>query len=218
VTAGFTVTLPNLVASILVVCTGNVCRSPIAEAILRSTLGQRLGERAPAVASAGTSGWSGSLAEEGSIVAAAERGFDLSAHRGRRLQEDDLADAALVIAMSSEHRDHIEDLHPGAAGRTFTLKELVRLLERLPPRERSTTSEHVVDPDATVRELVARADARRRAGDRGNPADEGVIDPLGMPLATYRAVAAELEEWCLRLVDAMFGPAPVRAASLSDPD
>lgn len=205
-------------ASILVVCTGNVCRSPIAEAILRSTLRERLGESAPSVASAGTSGWAGSLAEEGSIVAAAERGFQLSAHRGRRLHERDLSDAALVIAMSGEHRDHIEDLHPGAAARTFTLKELVRLLERLPPREHPSASERAVDPHATLRDLVERADDRRRAGDFGNPADEGIIDPLGMPLATYRAVAAELEEWCVRLVDAMFGPAPIRAASISDPD
>jgi protein-tyrosine phosphatase len=205
------------VASILVVCTGNVCRSPIAEAILRSTLRERLGESAPSVASAGTSGWAGSLAEEGSIVAAAERGFQLSAHRGRRLHERDLSDAALVIAMSGEHRDHIEDLHPGAAARTFTLKELVRLIERLPSREHPST-ERAVDPHATLRDLVGRADERRRAGDFGNPADEGIIDPLGMPLATYRAVAAELEEWCVRLVDAMFGPAPVRAASISDPD
>ena len=205
-------------ASILVVCTGNVCRSPIAEAILRSTLRERLGESAPSVASAGTSGWAGSLAEEGSIVAAAERGFELSAHRGRRLHERDLSDAALVIAMSSEHRDHIEDLHPRAAARTFTLKELVRLLERLPSREHRSTGERAVDPHATLRDLVGRADERRRAGDFGNPADEGIIDPLGMPLATYRAVAAELEEWCVRLVDAMFGPAPIRTASISDPD
>jgi protein-tyrosine phosphatase len=217
VTAGFAGTLASLVASILVVCTGNVCRSPIAEAILRSTLRERLGERAPSVASAGTSGWAGSLAEEGSIVAAAERGFDLSAHRGRRLHERDLTDAALVIAMSSEHRDHIEDLHPRAAERTFTLKELVRLLERIPSGDRPSTREHV-NPQAMLRDLVGRADARRRASDLGNPADEGVIDPLGMPLATYRAVAAELEEWCVRLVDAMFGPAPVPAASISDPE
>ena len=205
-------------ASILVVCTGNVCRSPIAEAILRSTLRERLGESAPSVASAGTSGWVGSLAEEGSIVAAAERGFQLSTHRGRRLHERDLSEAELVIAMSSEHRDHIEDLHPRAAARTFTLKELVRLIERLTPREHPSAGERAVDPHATLRDLVERADERRRAGDYGNPADEGIIDPLGMPLATYRAVAAELEEWCVRLVDAMFGPAPIRAASISDPD
>jgi protein-tyrosine phosphatase len=206
------------VASILVVCTGNVCRSPIAEAVLHSALDERLGAYAPSVASAGTSGWAGSPAEEGSIVAAAERGFDLSTHRGRRLHEGDLADATLVIAMSSEHRDHIEELHPRAASRTFTLKELVRLLERLPPSARPSRRERLADPDATLRDVVARADARRRAGDLGNPADEGVSDPLGMPLSTYRAVAAELEEWCVRLVDAMFGTAPVRAASTSDPD
>ena len=134
------------------------------------------------------------------------------------MHERDLSDAELVIAMSSEHRDHIEDLYPRAAPRTFTLKELVRLLERIPSREHPSAGERAVDPHATLRDLVERADELRRAGDLGNPADEGIIDPLGMPLATYRAVAAELEEWCVRLVDAMFGPAPIRAASISDPD
>jgi protein-tyrosine phosphatase len=212
------VTLPTLVASILVVCTGNVCRSPIAEAVLRSALQDRLGNRAPSVASAGTSGWAGSPAEEGSIAAAAERGFDLTAHRGRRLRERDLADATLVIAMSAEHRDHIAELQPGAASRAFTLKELVRLLEHRSDDARSTSERRAADPDGRVRNLVARADARRRAGEVGDPADEDVIDPLGMPLATYRAVAAELDEWCVRLADAMFGPAPVRAAWVPDAD
>ncbi|MGZ8625275.1 MAG: arsenate reductase/protein-tyrosine-phosphatase family protein, partial [Actinomycetota bacterium] len=46
-------------ASILVVCTGNVCRSPVAEGLLRAALERRFGERAPVVASAGTAGWEG---------------------------------------------------------------------------------------------------------------------------------------------------------------
>jgi protein-tyrosine phosphatase len=204
------------VASILVVCTGNVCRSPIAEAILRSALGDRLGARAPSVASAGVSGWAGSPAEAGSITAAAERGFDLSAHRGRRLRERDLAEATLVLAMSSEHRDHIQELHPRAAPRTFTLKELVRLLEARPVATSSSRQGDQPDPDALLRDLVVQADAARRDGAGGNPDDEDVADPLGMPIATYRAVAAELEEWCARLADALFGPAPARTASISD--
>jgi protein-tyrosine phosphatase len=205
------------VASILVVCTGNVCRSPIAEAMLRSALRERLGERAPSVASAGTSGWAGSPAEAGSIVAAAELGLDLSPHRGRRLRERDLADATLIVAMSREHRDHVAELYPRALSRTFTLKELVRLLEA----DRSGgayTQRRSVDPEIALHDVVARADARRREGVSGNPADEDVIDPLGMPITTYRAVASELEEWCARLADALFGPARARAAPVAEQD
>jgi protein-tyrosine phosphatase len=203
------------VASILVVCTGNVCRSPIAEAVLRSALRDRLGDRAPSVASAGTSGWAGSPAEAGSVAAAAELGLDLSAHRGRRLRGRDLADATLVLAMSGEHREHVVELYPRAASRTFTLKEFVRLLEA--ERDRPARAERGgVDPEAAMRDLVAHAAARRPAA--AAYADEDVVDPLGMPITTYRAVAAELEEWCTRLADAMFGPAPARAASAPEKD
>jgi protein-tyrosine phosphatase len=205
------------VASILVVCTGNVCRSPIAEAMLRSALRDRLDERAPTVASAGTAGWVGSPAEAGSITAAAELGFDLSAHRGRRLREHDLAEATLVIAMSGEHRDHVWELHPRASSRTFTLKELVRLLEAEPAVGEDTGRDRF-DPERALRDVVALADERRRAGAHRDRADEDIVDPLGMPIMTFRAVATELEEWCARLVDALFGPAPMRAVSIPDHD
>ena len=67
-------------SEILVVCTGNVCRSPMAEGFLRAALDERLGEAAPVVSSAGTAGWDGSGAMEESIRSAEERGVDIRAH------------------------------------------------------------------------------------------------------------------------------------------
>lgn len=208
-------------ASILVVCTGNVCRSPIAEAFLRSALRVRFGDRAPSVASAGVSGWEGARAEPGSVAAAAERGLDVSAHRARRLRSDDVAGAALVVAMATEHRDDIADLHPRVSGRTFTLKELVRLLEALPASARDSDPfvfRGSENPEVHLRDRVAEADALRRSGFAGDPDDEGVVDPLGMPAETYRAVAAELQEWCERLAAALFGLAPAHAAAGAEVD
>jgi protein-tyrosine phosphatase len=205
-------------ASILVVCTGNVCRSPIAEASLRSALRARFGDRAPSVASAGTSGWEGSRAEPGSVAAASERGLDVSAHRARRLREADVAGATLVVTMAAEHRGDIADLHPRVADRTFTLKELVRLLEAPPDSAGGPRVRGSADPETLLRKRVAEAHELRRAGFGGNPDDEDVVDPLGMPSETYRAVAAELEEWCERLAAALFGLAPARSVAGAEVD
>jgi protein-tyrosine phosphatase len=85
-------------ASILIVCTGNVCRSPIAEAALRAALTERFGNRAPAVSSAGTAGWEGSGAVGGSVEAAAERGHDIGDHVARMLTPAMVGDADLASA------------------------------------------------------------------------------------------------------------------------
>ena len=195
-------------ASVLVVCTGNVCRSPVAEAILRSALDHRFGALAPSVASAGIAGWEGSAASPGSVTAAAELGLDLSNHRARRLAAGHVRDARLVLAMASEHRELVERLVPDAADRTFTLKELVRLLEALPPPEGAPE-----DPAAALATRVAEAGALRRGWLAGDARDEDVDDPLGMPPEKYREVAIELDEWCGRLADGLFGRAPARASS-----
>jgi protein-tyrosine phosphatase len=194
-------------ASILVVCTGNVCRSPIAEGFLRATLGERFGADAPTVASAGTAGWEGSAAMPESVTAAAERGVDISSHVARRLRPELVRDADLVVAMADEHRRLVIGASPQAAGRTFTLKELVRLLEAIPASDRSSV------PDAALAERVRGAATLRDEGFAGNPFDEDVADPLGLPLETYRAIAWELDEWCGRLVDGLFGGERARSAA-----
>lgn len=187
-------------ARVLVVCTGNVCRSPIAEGLLRAAFAERLGDGAPAVSSAGTMGWEGSTADPNSIAAAAERGVDISAHVARALSATDLEAADLVLAMSPEHADWVVRADPRAASRTFTLKELVRLVEALPE-----------PAGEDLRGRVEAAAELRAAGFESNRHDLDVADPLGMPLQSFRAVAWELDEWCGRLADGLFGRAPARA-------
>lgn len=182
-------------ASILVVCTGNVCRSPIAEGALRAALAARLGDRAPAVSSAGTTGWEGSPAMPESVEAAADRGLDISAHTARHLLPEHVGAADLVLGMAAEHREAVARAVPDAAPRTFTLKELVRLLASLPE----------VEAPETLQQRVTRADALRRDGFVGNPRDEDIVDPLGQPVETYRAIAWEIDEWCGRLAAGLAG-------------
>jgi protein-tyrosine phosphatase len=181
-------------ASILVVCSGNICRSPVAEGLLRRAVDRRLGVRAPSVASAGTIAVEGAPASHGSIVAAAELGVDIDAHRARHLTDAMIARADLCVCMAGEHRDEIVARVPAVADRTFTLKELGRLVEAVPAAE---------GDDLDTR--LAAAATARRAGTARNPYDEDVADPLGMPLDTYRAVAWELDGWIGRLTGGLFG-------------
>jgi protein-tyrosine-phosphatase len=195
-------------ASILVLCTGNVCRSPIAEGMLRALLAERFEGSAPAVASAGMAGWEGSGADPGSVAAAAELGIDISAHRARQVDVDEVRGATVVLAMAGEHRDELSRLLPEAAGRTFTLKELVRLLESLPKDA----------PDGDPGDVLARRvdDAAALRRDRGGPTarrDDDVTDPLGRRMGIFRAVASDLREWCGRLVVGLFGPVPARTGA-----
>jgi protein-tyrosine phosphatase len=176
-------------ASILVVCTGNICRSPIAEGMIRAAVSlHSFGDDAVEVSSAGTNGWEGSAAMPESVQAASERGVDIIGHIARRLTDEMLDEADLVVCMAMDHREVIEAERPDVAARTFTLKELVRLLEDLPGRA----------PNLQAR--VKEADDLRRGGFDGNPMDEDIADPLGFSIETYRAVAWELQAWCERLV------------------
>jgi protein-tyrosine-phosphatase len=199
-------------ASILVVCTGNVCRSPIAEGMLRSILQARFGHAAPSVVSAGTAGWVGSAADPSSIDAASELGIDISAHRARQLRADEVRSADLVLAMASEHREAAARSGPQAGRISFTLKELVRLLESLP------AASFAGGPSAALADRVREADRLRRDGTRDRTPDEGVADPLGMPLDGFRAVARELDAWCARLVDGLFGRARTRTIAAAERD
>ena len=170
----------------LFVCTGNICRSPTAEGFAREMVADAA---APIdVSSAGIVGWEGSPAARESVQAAAECGIDISRHIARRLEERHVRDADVIVCMAAEHRDAVTGLVPDAAGKTFTLKELVRLLEASPSA-----------PTWTFAERVTRAHELRTSGFDGDPADEDIADPLGATMDSFRAVAWDLEEWTRRL-------------------
>ncbi len=184
--------------SILVVCTGNICRSPIAEGLLRDALQHRFGDAAPVVSSAGTSGLEGSDAMPESVQAAQELGVDIAGHRGRRLTAGMAEASDLLLCMASNHSDVLTfefDLGPLA----FTLKELVRLLESLPTLDAGSGPQGLVD-------RVAAAQGARAHHDVPASRDNDIADPLGQPIEAYRAIAWEIETWMNRLVNGLFGP------------
>ncbi len=103
--------------NVLFVCTGNTCRSPLAEAIARRIATERGIDLE--VGSAGTSAWDGSPASDGSLLVGIERGLDLNGHRSRQLTREMVEGSDLVIAMGPHHLERIEAM--GGEGKAHLL-------------------------------------------------------------------------------------------------
>jgi protein-tyrosine phosphatase len=173
---------------LLVVCTANVARSPLAEAMLR----ERLGGEGVGFASAGTRAREGLPAAEGSSDLAAERGLDLSDHRSRAVTAKLVEVADLVLTMSERQRDVCTPLAPGTAGRVFTLREFVRLLEAVDTTDAPTA------PSPRLHWLRDQAHlARPRAVPA--PGREDIADPIGREWDQWVELGADLD----RLVGAL---------------
>ena len=98
---------------IVFVCTGNMCRSPMAEGLLRAALPPEW-EGEVIVSSAGTHAWNGSPAASLSVMVMGEKGFDISGHRARLVTPDIINKAYLVVAMADEHMVNMNAVTPGA--------------------------------------------------------------------------------------------------------
>jgi protein-tyrosine-phosphatase len=105
---------------ILFVCTGNTCRSPMAEAVARKIAIER-GLSDVEATSAGTSAHDGSPASDGALLVGIERNMDLGLHRSQTLTRDLVRSADLILAMGPHHLERIEAL--GGSGRAYLLSD-----------------------------------------------------------------------------------------------
>jgi protein-tyrosine phosphatase len=99
--------------TVVFVCTGNICRSPMAEAFLNRILA-REGLADYAVRSAGVWAADGRPASLYAIQVMARRGIDISGHRAHSLTQADVEEADLILVMASEHAEVIETLLPSS--------------------------------------------------------------------------------------------------------
>ena len=104
---------------IIFICTGNTCRSPMAEGLFRA----HGGEEKPGLtaASAGLFTQDGMPASQNAVAAAAELGADITAHRSRMLTPELARDAHYLVCMTGAHYDRLCELFPDCADKVFTL-------------------------------------------------------------------------------------------------
>ena len=109
----------HLIKRVAVICIGNICRSPMGEALLREGLSSR--EADIEVTSAGLGTIDGQPADRIAITLMAERGLDISAYRSTQFSPIDSMESDLILVMSKEMRDSVVDKWPLLQGRVYPL-------------------------------------------------------------------------------------------------
>lgn len=152
---------------ILFVCTGNTCRSPMAEGLCRSFLGHFRLQDEVDVASAGLYATAGGPASREAAIVMAEKGIDLSGHRTAGLTADRVRWADLILTMEEHQKQRLLERWPEAADKAFILKEYVEA------------------PEADASVLALQTGTKR-------PGRHDIPDPFGQTAEVYRRCAMEL--------------------------
>ena len=170
--------------SVLMVCSGNIFRSPAAQFLMVRELGADPGVR---VASAGTTPVLGHPVSRSMAELLRADGVDPRGHAARALTMDLVREADVVIGMTRAHRARALSLWPDAHGRCFTLKELDRLA-------RDVSQDELPSPTTGYEErFAALVDIAGSQRGRGSEEDD-IVDPVGQGPEVVQAVYKELAE------------------------
>lgn len=192
---------------VLVVCTGNICRSPVAERLLQARLDDA---GVPAVVtSAGTGAMRGDPMTPQAAALAVRFGADPSGHAARDITERLVADADLVLTATREHRATAVTLHPRAGRYTFTLREFARLAGGA-----RDEGDLTADDTASLTNLVAGVAAHRGyLRPPADPAGDDIIDPYRQSQAVYDEVGSVIDDATAVIASVLAGYADGRSSA-----
>lgn len=175
---------PTRTFTILFVCSGNICRSPLAQALLVSKLGDDA-DRFD-VRSAGTVAIDGDAMDETAAAQAVRLGADPAGHRATELATEAIGAADLVLTAERAHRAAVVGALPRASRKTFTILQFARVLAGLEARDQ----ESVTDPVTLVAAVAA---ARGVVPPPDAPEEDDVQDPYRREAAVHQEVADTLD-------------------------
>ncbi|SMO67360.1 low molecular weight protein arginine phosphatase [Melghirimyces algeriensis] len=192
---------------VLFVCTGNTCRSPMAEALLREKARKR--KMDVKVRSAGISAVNGSPATEPAVRVMKEKGIHHGSHQSRMVSEELVQWADLILVMTVGHKQLMVHSYPKAADKLYTLKEytlsdsqkkkleaLSQLQVEWETRRATLTGEPSKELKKLEREMNSLQKEVSEWVERGD-----IVDPFGGDVEEYRQCAAEIENELEKLLD-----------------
>ena len=153
---------------VLVVCTANVCRSPMAGAMLAAMCAEQGAQVEVHTAGIDVSALG---VDPRAVALMFERGLDIGNHRPRQLDADAVQGADLILCMTRHHLRHVAATHPGSFPRTFTVRELARRI--------------ALRPEGSAFALASLHEGRTAAQLLGDAPDDDIDDPHGRAATAY---------------------------------
>lgn len=177
---------------ILTVCTGNICRSPLAKQLLEIEF---QGDKHFELDSAGVQAMVGHTMPEFSLrIARQNRVKAPELHRAKQLTEALVEGTDLVLTMDRGHRKQVVELSPRSTRKVFTIRDFARLIEVTTPAD--LAAEIKIAGDSPKAKLNAAIEAARLGRSDLHPlenlADEDIVDPYGKSQQVYEDSAAQL--------------------------
>ncbi|MCH7231425.1 phosphotyrosine protein phosphatase [Glycomyces sp. L485] len=174
--------------SVLHVCTGNICRSPMSERILDGLTGDDVFNHGAGISSF----HDGDPMQANSARELDERGFESDGHRARHIEREHVESSDLILVATVGHLDYIADRFPESVDKTFLVRQFGAIA--------AATAAELPDGDAVTRGKALVATAAKR---RGDYSETDLSDPWGLGRAVYSQIADQLEDALEPVADAL---------------
>ena len=191
-------------AKILIVCTGNICRSPFIERLLQ----RRLDEHRPGsdhgiqVRSAGTSAMTGCSMDERAAAQLVAYGGDPAGFTARDLTAELIAESDLVLTATRAHRGKVATMYPKALRQVFTFADFADLVAGIDGLTARVTN---MDPRVWVGQVTEKAAASRGLKPPLEPAQADIVDPFGSEDEVFATMAQQVVASMPAVVRALAG-------------